>query len=206
MNLGEKIKTLRKKYKVKQSTLADALGVSTQMIVNYENETRAISIEKLKQISDFFSIPVYFFFLDNFDKALNSDESITEIGNKIPIISKASAGSGVSAVDYANNYIEVPPKMFKECDFATLVEGDSMSPRIEDGELVFVKKTHMLETGNIGIFYLNDEVFVKKFYHDPLTETTKLISFNRQYPDIIIEENDDFRIIGRVIGSLDYQL
>lgn len=206
MNIGERIKKVRKKNKVKQTELAEVLGVTTQMIVNYESNSRGISIEKLKQISDYLSFPLYLFFVDNFDKALSDENKILENNDQVPIISKASAGRGAFAREEVIDFIELPKKMFSKCDFATLVEGDSMSPKIENGELAFVRKTDCLETGNIGIFYLNEEIFIKKFFIDALTNTVKLISFNHNYSDITISENDDFRIIGRVIGALDYHL
>lgn len=206
MNIGERIKKVRKKNKVKQTELAEVLGVTTQMIVNYESNSRGISIEKLKQISDYLSFPLYLFFVDNFDKALSDENKILENNDKIPIISKASAGRGAFAREEVIDFIELPKKMFFKCDFATLVEGDSMAPKIENGELAFVRKTDCLETGNIGIFYLNEEIFIKKFFMDALSNTIKLISFNHNYDEIVISENDDFRIIGRVIGALDYHL
>lgn len=54
MDLGERVKKLRKKHKMTQAELAEGLNVTTQSIINYENGIRAISIEKLKQIADFF--------------------------------------------------------------------------------------------------------------------------------------------------------
>lgn len=206
MNIGERIKKIRKKYKLKQAQLAEILGVTTQMIVNYESNTRGISIEKLTQISDYLSFPLYLFFVDDFDEFLNNKDKIPNTDNKIPIISKASAGKGAFAKEEVIDFIEIPKKIFDRCDFATLVQGDSMSPKIEDGEIAFVRKGDFLETGNIGIFYLNEEVFIKKFFLDNLTYTIKLISLNHNYEDIFIKENDDFRIIGRVIGTLNYHL
>lgn len=209
MQLGEKLLQLRSKNNVSREELANILKVSNAMISYYEKGKRALSIEKLKEIADYFSFPMFLFFVDDeiFTKALSSQNfELTDVEYKIPIISKASAGRGAFAREEVIDHIKLPKKMFSKCDFATLVEGDSMSPKIENGELAFVRKTDCLETGNIGIFYLNEEIFIKKFFMDALTNTIKLISFNHNYSEIIISENDDFRIIGRVIGALDYHL
>lgn len=209
MNLGERVLQLRNKNNTSRDELAKVLNVSNVMISYYENGRRALSVEKLKEISDYFSFPMYLFFVDeeNFYNALSPEvTALSKLEDKVPIISKASAGRGAFAREEVIDFIELPKKMFSKCDFATLVEGDSMAPKIENGELAFVRKTDCLETGNIGIFYLNEEIFIKKFFMDALTNTIKLISFNHNYSDIIISENDDFRIIGRVIGALDYHL
>lgn len=209
MELGEKVRKIRKKKKITQSDLAKVLNVSTQMVTYYETGGRGISIEKLKEISDFLSFPMYLFFVDeeSFFKALNNEKfEISDLDYKIPIISKVSAGKGTFAQEEILDYIKLPKQIFSKCDFATLVQGDSMSPKIEDGEIAFVRKGDFLETGNIGIFYLNEEVFIKKFFLDNLTYTIKLISLNHNYEDIFIKENDDFQIIGRVIGTLNYHL
>ncbi|MHD0318586.1 helix-turn-helix domain-containing protein [Fusobacterium sp. THCT1E2] len=209
MQLGEKLLQLRTKNNVSREELANILKVSNAMISYYEKGKRALSIEKLKEIADYFSFPMFLFFVDDeiFAKALSSQNfELSDVEYRVPIISKASAGKGAFAREEIIDYIKLPKKMFDKCDFATLVEGDSMVPKIEDGELAFIRKVDFLETGNIGIFYLNEEIFIKKFFLDNLTYTVKLISFNHNYPDIVISENDDFRIIGRVIGSLDYHL
>lgn len=212
MEIGSRVKKIRKKYKVTQNTLAKELGVSTQMIVNYENGLRSISIEKLQQIANFFSFPLYLFFVDNFNEVINYDEkTITENSKeantkKIPLISKVSAGRGVLGEEVIDKFIELPINFFKKCDFATVVNGDSMLPEISNGEIVFVKQTNSLENGNIGIFNLNDEVFIKKYFKNVVTGEVSLISLNTNYLPIKIKKEDNFKIIGRIVGSLNYSL
>ncbi|MFV0577679.1 MAG: helix-turn-helix domain-containing protein [Fusobacterium ulcerans] len=209
MQLGERLLQLRTTSKVSREELANVLKVSNAMISYYEKGKRALSIEKLKEIADYFSFPMFLFFVDDeiFTKALTSQNfELSDVEYKVPIISKASAGKGAFAREEVIDYIKLPKQIFSKCDFATLVQGDSMSPKIEDGEIAFVRKGDFLETGNIGIFYLNEEVFIKKFFLDSLTYTIKLVSINHNYQDIFIKEDDDFRIIGRVIGTLNYHL
>lgn len=212
MELGARIKKIRKQYKLTQNELAKKLGISTQMIVNYENGLRNISLEKLQQIANVFSLPVYLFFVDNFDDVTNFNRTSTTNNydnpntKKIPLISKVSAGHGTWGDEIIEKFIELPVNFFKKCDFATVVDGDSMLPEIANGEIVFVKQTNFLENGNIGIFNLNDEVFIKKYFKNVVTEEESLISLNDSYSPIIIKEEDNFKIIGRVVGSLNYSL
>lgn len=211
MDLGERVKKLRKKHKMTQAELALGLNVSTQTIINYENGIRAISLDKLKQIADFFSFPLHFFFIENFENALEPKQSITkcyenENMKKIPIVSRVSAGHGSWRDEEIDNFIELPINLFKKCDFATIVDGDSMMPEIRNGEIVFIKQVDFLENGNIGIFNLNGEVFIKKYFENAITDERALIPLNHNYPTIKIKDEDNFKIIGRVIGSLNYSL
>ncbi|AAX92026.1 ORF021 [Staphylococcus phage X2] len=53
----------------------------------------------------------------------------------------------------------VPPH-----DLALKVNGDSMEPMFKDGEIIFVEKTHNIKNGQIGIFIIEEEAYVKKSF------------------------------------------
>ncbi|HFN8607855.1 TPA: XRE family transcriptional regulator, partial [Staphylococcus aureus] len=71
----------------------------------------------------------------------------------------------------------VPPH-----DLALKVNGDSMEPMFKDGEIIFVEKTHNIKNGQIGIFIIEEEAYVKKVFveDDRLT----LVSLNKEYRDL----------------------
>ena len=52
MTIGEKIKIIRKKNRLTQKELGDKLGVSYQMIAQYENGKRNPKIETVQKIAD----------------------------------------------------------------------------------------------------------------------------------------------------------
>ncbi|MRW57395.1 helix-turn-helix domain-containing protein, partial [Staphylococcus aureus] len=64
-------------------------------------------------------------------------------------------------------------------DLALKVNGDSMEPMFKDGEIIFVEKTHNIKNGQIGIFIIEEEAYVKKVFveDDRLT----LVSLNKDY-------------------------
>jgi len=212
MKLGERLKKLRKAKNLTQQSLAEKIGVSTQMIVNYENEVRGLTIKKLEEIAYLLEVPLYTFFIDNYDDYLLSfnDEKINNIilneTSRIPVISKVSAGKGVIVEENISFYISIPKNIWKECDFATIVDGDSMSPIIEDGEIVFVHFQNTLENGQIGIFSYKDEIYIKKYKYNVIRNDIELISNNPTYEKIVVKNTEDFKIIGRVLGNLNYSL
>ena len=107
-----------------------------------------------------------------------------------------SAGRGTwldEGTEY--NYIEIehPPV---SADFALRVRGDSMSPKYNDGDVVFVKSRTLLEPGQVGVFLINGEGYLKQW------QGNMLLSLNREYDPIYVEENDEFLIVGKVIEKL----
>ncbi|HFN8335853.1 TPA: XRE family transcriptional regulator [Staphylococcus aureus] len=86
----------------------------------------------------------------------------------------------------------VPPH-----DLALKVNGDSMEPMFKDGEIIFVEKTHNIKNGQIGIFIIEEEAYVKKVFveDDRLT----LVSLNKEYRDLHFYRNESVRLVGKVI-------
>ena len=83
---------------------------------------------------------------------------------------------------------EIPPH-----DFAVKVNGDSMTPLFADGEILFVKATSEARDGQIVICHVNGEAYVKKL------SGNRLVSLNKKYDDILINEIDEFKIFGVVV-------
>ena len=60
-------------------------------------------------------------------------------------------------------------------------------------------KQDIPENGEIGIFYLNGDAYIKKLQEDK--NGVFLISLNEKYFPIPVGENDSFDILGKVIGK-----
>lgn len=108
---------------------------------------------------------------------------------------QAAAGFGQELSDYSE-FVKIPRTDEAEmCDFVCTVSGNSMSPTYEDGDCVLVKSTKDLNIGDIGIFILNNEAFIKTMGEN------SLISQNPVYEPILIKENDICLIIGKVLNK-----
>lgn len=84
-------------------------------------------------------------------------------------------------------------------DFAVRVNGDSMEPMFEDGQIIFVKKCDDcdIHSGQIVIADLNGDAYVKKIDIQP--DGVRLVSLNPKYKPILVESFDDFVIQGIVM-------
>jgi len=113
----------------------------------------------------------------------------------VSVYGYASAGAGEILQDESVeeiNYTGTIPKH----DYALYVNGDSMLPLFSDGQLIFIKKDVEPYNNQIVIANYNGDGFVKKFVKDD--NSVKLISLNKKYDDIVVNEHDEFRILGVV--------
>ncbi len=104
----------------------------------------------------------------------------------------ASAGTGFLFDDIPSDTIEAP--YVSGADFIIGVNGDSMEPDYHDGDKLYIQKTEKLLEGDIGIFTIGNECFVKELGSDGL------ISRNAKYQKI--PGSSEIRLIGKVISKL----
>lgn len=79
------------------------------------------------------------------------------------------------------------------------VIGDSMAPTIKEGEMIVFQDDGSMIEGGIYVIEYQSEVFVKRLRKRPLS----LISDNKDYPPIVMDEDEEIKIIGRVVGTYD---
>lgn len=109
----------------------------------------------------------------------------------------ASAGIGELVGDVDQEKISVPETpTTRRADFAIRVRGDSMEPAYYDDDIVLVRRTDYVPDGEIGIFVVDGETYIKK------AGGNRLISLNPKYEDIIGEEGTEIYTMGKVIGKL----
>lgn len=108
-----------------------------------------------------------------------------------------SAGTG-SFLDGEDYEMYTSPDIPEEASFGVYVSGDSMEPRYHNEELIWIEQTEQLEDGEIGIFYLDGNAYVKKFQNNG--NGTYLVSLNKKYNPIPVTENNSFKIFGRVLS------
>ena len=97
----------------------------------------------------------------------------------------ASAGTDQIVFDMPpTKRIEIPniPE-YKRVDYAIGVNGNSMEPVYHDGDMLLVEMTDEIDLGDVGIFLVDNESYVKKLGDG------ELISLNPEYGNIPLTEN-----------------
>lgn len=112
---------------------------------------------------------------------------------------QAAAGSGM-ALDAATEQYQTFVRKNRNAlmaDEIVTVNGSSMEPMFQHGQDVYIQHTQELEPGEIGLFVVNGDGYIKQWAKN------RLHSLNPVFPDIMLNETDDVRCIGRVLGSVD---
>ena len=182
--------------------ICDGLGIYPEDLVHVKNSV----INKITKIimqlpsDDQDKIYHYSMKLLNDQNGVNlSKTQYSDICTDINVLGIVSAGTGEfqtgDRVEETVSYYGSVPQH----DYALRVNGDSMTPMLEDNQIIFIKRIdgNSIHNGQIVIALLNGQEFVKKI--DISKDKISLVSLNPQYKTINISENDSFIIQGIVV-------
>ena len=202
MSIGKIIKEERRKQGFSQEDLAKAIGSTKQAIYKYETGiVTNIPTEKIEKIASFLGVtPSYLLGWQNED---NSPMGMFPIKTKrLPLLGNVACGEPIFAEDSKEAFISADSDI--DADFCLIAKGDSMiNARIFDGDLLFVKKTEIVDNGDIAVVLIEDEATVKRFYYDREENTLTLIPENPLYRPMRYSgsELDSIRVLGRVVAG-----
>ena len=209
MDASQRIAEMRKEYGISQSELARLLTeygfpTTNKMVSSWEKGSSVPNANQYLAILDVLGSNDDVAKLNELGKMRVAEYVATLLHNpkycrhtakRIPLYTQSvSAGTGQWLGD--NDYEWVEAKN-GGADYAVRIAGDSMMPRWKDGDVVEVVATTELQVGDIGIFVVNGEVYIK------VMGINQLLSLNPQYDPILISEYDSYRIEGRWLVRMD---
>lgn len=196
MTIGERIKKLREEKNITVDKLAELIGKNRATIYRYESsEIEKLPTSVLEPLCKALgTTPAYIMGWD--DKTPEQAIPLPQTNVFMrPVYDSISAGFGVIAqdvpVDYMPTYITCPAEQDKYIWIN--VHGDSMSPLIDDGSKILIKKQTSVDSGQIAAVLVDDEeaVVKKVLYND---STVELHSVNPYYPPRVFKNNDVTRV------------
>lgn len=116
----------------------------------------------------------------------------------VPLVGRIACGQPITAEENLEGYVSIPAAW--HATFTLKCCGDSMEPRIKDGDLVAIRKDVQVENGQIAAVRIGDEATLKHLYfHEDYIE---LRPENPVYSSIIRrkEEMNDVTIEGKAVG------
>lgn len=190
-------------FQMNQADLANRLSVNKSVVSSWLSGSRYPRMNTMEKIANIFNIEKSDLIEDKSEKETTSHHTK---GVRIPVLGRVAAGIPIEAIEDIDEWEEIPEAMAKNGEyFALRIKGESMSPKLQPGDIVIVKKQHDVDTGDTAIVLVNgNDATVKQIKK---TEAgIMLVGLNLEvyqphfYSNKEIEELP-VKIIGKVIES-----
>ncbi len=214
-----RLKEIRTNRKFSQTEVAARLGINRASYNKWESGKTVPNQKNLSALATIFDVPTTYFEsefnivndflqLNDNNKALAEDyvESLLLSQKVVSLYSieviddiRLSAGPGQGVFDeYATRTVYSDEEQ-SGYDIATWIKGNSMSPTYLDGEVALIRETGFDYDGAVYALVWENQTYIKKLYREE--EGLRMVSINKQgNPDRFISYEDDFRIVGKVVG------
>ena len=186
---------------LKPNNVAKHLGIASGTVSGWKNKGQIPQDGNLIKIANYFGVTVEYL-LGKEDTPIPTDTTGFTVDQSnvkmIPVYETVSAGLGAAAEDTPTEYIPMCFDSAYEAEntICIRVKGDSMSPVVNNDDLVHVLIQDVADRGAMAVVMVDDEGFVK--YMDYGTGWIELVSQNSMYRTMRFEGTDIERV--RVVG------
>lgn len=140
--------------------------------------------------------------MDNTSTSYDVYDNIYKIDKiTLPLLGKIACGEPIYADEDRESYVMVGTEI--KADFCLKCQGDSMiNARINDGDIVFIRKQDMVNNGEIAAVIIDDEATLKRFYYYKEQNMVILRPENSKYQDIVLtgEELENVKVLGKAVA------
>ena len=200
---SERLKQARKAKKYSQAEVSRLLGVTQQAVGKWETGRSTPDPQTVARLAEILDTTADALLgLHNAAVTIAQDAMARYEQCLVPVVGTVRAGYGALAFeeDYGKEYASVKdPQNY----FYLVVKGDSMEPRISDGDLALVRRQSTLDNGDLGVivFGVDGEGTLKKYIQRG--NSVVLHPFNPAYDEVVIkgEDLDHLYIAGKVVET-----
>ena len=194
--MGDNIQYYMDLNRIERRDFADAIGVPYSSLTDWINGNTYPRIDKIQTMADFFHI-------EKSDLVEPRNSRKTSEAFRIPVLGRVAAGIPLEMVEDVIDWEEVSKSIANQGEiFALKIKGDSMAPRIQNGDIVIIHKQNDAESGDIVIASVNgDDATCKRLRK--YREGIELIPLNPSYPPLFFSNQEitwkPVKILGKVI-------
>lgn len=135
------------------------------------------------------------------DRQTESFDNIRRVELKqFPLLGEIACGEPIWAEEDHTTYVEASANI--KADFCLVAKGDSMiNARINDGDVVFIKKQSIVDNGAIAAVIIDNEATLKRWYYYPDKQKLVLSPENPRYEPLVYmnDELDTIRCLGKAV-------
>ena len=205
MSIAENIKRIRAEHGLSQAELGKIAGVSDKAVSTWELGLKTPRMGAVEKMANYFGITKSAIVDDVQTAPAASKEPTIPPGfepmpemDMVPLVGRIACGTPITAEQNVERIVCVPSKW--RSTFTLTCKGDSMEPRIHDGDLVAIRKQPEVENGEIAAVRIGEEATLKNVYlHENFIE---LRPENPAFNSIILSREDmnDVVIEGKAVG------
>lgn len=198
IEIGKRIKTVRAEKEMSLDDIAVEIGVAKSTIQRYENgKIQTPKLPVLHAIANALNVnPAWLIGTSDQKNILHSTIAV-----RIPVLGRVAAGIPISAVTDIIDWEEITPEMAADGEYFGLqIKGDSMEPRICNGDVVICRQQEDADDGDTVIALINGEDATCKKLKKYPDGTICLIPTNPAYQPLIFTVDEINRKPVRVIG------
>lgn len=182
--------------------ICDDLNITKSSFSLWRNAKYYPRIDKIELLANYFGVKKSVLI-----EPLSSSDTILQLPEviSIPVLGRVAAGVPILAEENQIGTVNIEKSKAASSElFGLRIKGDSMSPRIQEGDIVIVRRQDDAESGDVVIALVNgDEAVCKKL--QKYKEGISLISFNPSYEPMTYTDDDirelPVKIIGKVIEN-----
>lgn len=182
-----------------RNDVCESLSFKYTTFADWCNGIKYPRIDNIEKLANYFGINKS----DLIELKNKNDEQPLNKGILIPVLGYVRAGVPIEAVEEILDYEEISQEQARTGDFFALkIKGDSMEPKISEGDVVIVRKQSTVENGELAVVLVNgDDATVKKFYRS--NNGIKLVSTNPKFDPFFYTPTEvnslPVSVIGRVV-------
>lgn len=209
---AERLRSLRQEKGWSQQRLADELKLSKSSVNMYERGEREPGFETMELIADLFNVDMNYLYgrtdIKIADPIIRADSPASRpvppgfepmpSMDVVPLVGRIACGTPITAEENIEQMMCVPSRWHST--FTLTCKGDSMEPRIHDGDLVAIRSQPEVENGEIAAVRIGEEATLKHVYlHENFIE---LRPENPAFNSIILSREDMNTVVieGKAVG------
>lgn len=202
-NISNNLSYYMEQNNVNNKELASILNVSESTVGKWILKKSTPRMGVIEKIANYFNIEKSDLIEDKLTNTNLSQIPGIKVIKKfvnVPILGEIACGEPIFCQENYNGFFQIDEDLDRP-DFCLTANGDSMiDVGINDGDLVFMRETPVVENGKIAAVLIDDTVTLKRFYKN--NSEVILQPENKSYSPIIIREGDgqNIRILGEMIG------
>ena len=187
--IGDMIARIRKEKNMSKTELAEKTNINIGHLTHIEKGERSPSYKALKSICKALDVPYQ-------PTLYTIDKSMDDVHKEYKLVNHISY-QNVPAVNI-EDFINCPASM-ASASMAIKINDDSMEPKLKKDSYAFLSLNMPLENKDLGLFHYKDKLIVRRFIIRK--DDIALRAEKKEIEVICVTKDDDFYIIGKILGT-----